>query len=670
MKSKAENKGQSKQTRRSDKYVEDREPQWSNLQKDIFDWVKTGTGNLRIAAVAGSGKTTCLTAIAARIHPDSQGWIFAFNKHIVENLNGCDENGINKLPKDRIKAGTAHGMGRSLLIACFKKEGDYPEIDVKDGKYRTIIKPYIEKLDAGRFVASEDSILKDLAIYEGLLLPLNEEQEKRLRLLAKQERRRRISKVRRQWIEFAIKLVGGCQCTLIDPSVPEMNKLIGYYNIEQPIGADLVIEVIESILRDGEEMARRTRVIDCGDMLWLPHKWDLPASSSKDWIFVDEVQDANRAQLSLYEKYGRNGRVIVVGDQDQAIQGFAFSSPAMWNEIGDRFQCKTLPLSVCYRCPTSHLDLARCLVPSIQHAPNAKTGDISVIHPNKVAEIVEKGDLILCRFTAPLIDLFFGLLKRGIPSKVRGQDMGEKLARLADIGERDWVDFVDVIDRTMGGKIAELRLENEDGKADSIQDDLSCLKLMHLHFSAGCNSIAEFIEKIKSVFSDDEEFPVILSTIHRSKGDESNRVFILACNTLPYGNADMLAWQIQQERNIAYVALTRAKQSLVFVPVGRGDGPLEIEIETKRLLKLPYGGMRVSPVLLDSVDDADDDAITPYQIGDRFSFLGCGPHVITSVIRSGITIEYTADYVGPEGDSYWKCESYGHGLVSHINTLN
>ena len=58
-----------------------------------------------------------------------------------------------------------------------------------------------------------------------------------------------------------------------------------------------------------------------------------------------------------------------------------------------------------------------------------------------------------------------------------------------------------------------------------------------------------------------------------------------------------------------------------------------------------------------------------YKIGDKFNFLGCGPHSITSVIRSGKTFEYTADYVGIEGDSYWKCERYSHGSIVINNSL-
>ena len=58
-----------------------------------------------------------------------------------------------------------------------------------------------------------------------------------------------------------------------------------------------------------------------------------------------------------------------------------------------------------------------------------------------------------------------------------------------------------------------------------------------------------------------------------------------------------------------------------------------------------------------------------YKIGDRFNFLGCGPHAITAVIRSGKSFEYTAEYVGREGDSYWKWDTYSHDSIVINNSL-
>ena len=49
-----------------------REPEWSEYQQAIFDWVLNGEGNLQIGAVAGSGKSTVLAAIVARLPSDAK----------------------------------------------------------------------------------------------------------------------------------------------------------------------------------------------------------------------------------------------------------------------------------------------------------------------------------------------------------------------------------------------------------------------------------------------------------------------------------------------------------------------------------------------------------------------------------------------------------------------
>jgi superfamily I DNA/RNA helicase len=57
----------------------------------------------------------------------------------------------------------------------------------------------------------------------------------------------------------------------------------------------------------------------------------------------------------------------------------------------------------------------------------------------------------------------------------------------------------------------------------------------------------------------------MLSTAHKSKGLESNRVLILLPNKLPLTWVNQLDWQLKQELNLKYVALTRARKELVFI---------------------------------------------------------------------------------------------------------
>jgi YrbI family 3-deoxy-D-manno-octulosonate 8-phosphate phosphatase len=82
--------------------------------------------------------------------------------------------------------------------------------------------------------------------------------------------------------------------------------------------------------------------------------------------------------------------------------------------------------------------------------------------------------------------------------------------------------------------------------------------------SESAESVAEVISRINSIFAD-ESVGVCLSTIHKAKGLEADRVFIIEpkCLPAPWVKQD---WEIEQENNLAYVAYTRAKNELVFVP--------------------------------------------------------------------------------------------------------
>jgi superfamily I DNA/RNA helicase len=64
---------------------------------------------------------------------------------------------------------------------------------------------------------------------------------------------------------------------------------------------------------------------------------------------------------------------------------------------------------------------------------------------------------------------------------------------------------------------------------------------------------------------------ITLSTCHKSKGLESDRVVILLPNKLPLTWKGQKDWELEQEMNLRYVAITRAKKELVFVNMEQKD---------------------------------------------------------------------------------------------------
>ena len=67
---------------------------------------------------------------------------------------------------------------------------------------------------------------------------------------------------------------------------------------------------------------------------------------------------------------------------------------------------------------------------------------------------------------------------------------------------------------------------------------------------------------IDTIFTDDLK-GIVLSTIHKAKGLEANRVFIIRPDLLPLPQCRK-GWEFIQEKNLEYVAITRAKKDLIY----------------------------------------------------------------------------------------------------------
>ena len=75
----------------------------------------------------------------------------------------------------------------------------------------------------------------------------------------------------------------------------------------------------------------------------------------------------------------------------------------------------------------------------------------------------------------------------------------------------------------------------------------------------GAASVNDILTRCATLFGDDTGEPrghVVLSSVHKAKGLESRRVFILA---------DTISTRSVEESNIAYVAYTRAIEHLTLV---------------------------------------------------------------------------------------------------------
>ena len=116
-----------------------------------------------------------------------------------------------------------------------------------------------------------------------------------------------------------VKVASLVQGTLTDPTIEaDVLSLMDRHNIDAN-GAELTI--LSTLPQLISISLSNTAVIDYEDMIYMPVVLGLP-SEKYDWLFVDEAQDLNKAQLELVHRMvSEYGRVVAVCDRDWETTG-------------------------------------------------------------------------------------------------------------------------------------------------------------------------------------------------------------------------------------------------------------------------------------------------------------------------------------------------------------
>lgn len=485
----------------------------SELQLAIYEEGKHGNSDIVVMATAGSGKSTTIVEFSKQIN--TRALLLAFNKHIVQSI-------IPRVPRN-INVKTIHAVGYGC-VRDFIRGLNSPN----DRKY----------LDISRSFANE--IIQNANDYN--LSPFK---------IAKQ-----INDVSRF-----------CRLTLTNPKDHNaVRAMVGKFSLEVA-DQELILPVIEKVIAEGDYLAKARGTIDFTDMLWLPHSFNLEPPAYP-FVMVDEAQDLNEAQLELVMKSSR-GRRLFVGDKYQAIMAFAGANCDSMDRIVEKTNAKVLPLSICYRCPTSHIKLAKVFSPDIQPAPNAIEGEVIYLNEKDIAEHLQAKDLVICRMTAPLIKLCLELVAKNIQAIVRGEDLANQLIDLVKEVEKmpgfDFRKFMDFLDDYARDKAIKLAgVETNQLVVTTFLDKVDGVRYCYNFFNP--RNIDWFCQDIERLFSEkNAEHSVILSTIHRAKGLENDRIFILYPEKLPLKWKNQKESELEQEYNICFVAYTRSKKSLFLV---------------------------------------------------------------------------------------------------------
>lgn len=323
-----------------------------------------------------------------------------------------------------------------------------------------------------------------------------------------------------------------------------------------------VIDAVERVLRDSK---RKDGTMSFADMIWLPlvMGWAKPVF---DAILVDECQDLNLSQILLAQKLLKVGGVtIIIGDPRQAIFGFrgadSKSIQRLREELGQTGPVAELSLPQTFRCGKAIVALAQTIVPGfIAHESNGE-GLISEEDYTDMLETVKPGDAILSRKNAPLSGTCLKLWRKGVKAHIEGRDFGNALCGLIDTLTRKRVmllaEFLPILSQY--GSEQEERVahkRNAEQLISDLWDKIECMEVL----SEGLADTKELQARIKSLFQDTEKVGrsgrVILSSVHRAKGLEWNKVYGLEWTLMNHS---------EEEENLKYVMITRAKDHLVWV---------------------------------------------------------------------------------------------------------
>tara|TARA_R110000765_G_scaffold19066_1_gene50574 strand:- start:1408 stop:2838 length:1431 start_codon:yes stop_codon:yes gene_type:complete len=354
------------------------------------------------------------------------------------------------------------------------------------------------------------------------------------------------------------KLVSLVKGSLIEGTdIKSINLLIDDYNINFNSEREELI-AIQSIPAILTMCKTQTHIIDFDDMIWMPLVNDYPFPKY-DVLFVDEAQDFNESQREMISKCVNGGRCIIVGDKNQAIYGFRgadSNSISLFKERlmkGDR-EISEFPLSISWRCPKSVVKEANRYVEEFSAPDFAKEGNVIV----NAGFNPQRNDMVLCRYNAPLVGAFYDLISQGKSAYILGRDMTkglitavQKVSKNNNMGTDE---FWDLFMQDFNYNHQRLMNDNKKNQALALEDKRECISI----FVSKATTVGGIIEEIKRVFDGNDKGEIMLSTVHKAKGLEADNVYILATERMPHPLGG------QEENNIAYVAITRAKNNLFY----------------------------------------------------------------------------------------------------------
>lgn len=544
----------------------------TTYQKNILNYFEANPhANLYINAKAGCGKSFIATQMLKDV--DKNSIYVAFNKSIAEEMK-------EKITNPKVKICTIHSLCNSILFFNLQQKSESQQGGL--GKNRSTE----AKLDKSKIYKILDSIFaqdKDI----------NRDFDYKTFLA-----------------ENYVKLYNLVRLKVVDLSKTyEAKEKIREIIIDQnlffhesygKVSAEMAFDIIKQVDNKSMIMFNKEKIYDFTDMLYITykklctHEWEIPGWNLYSNIVCDEAQDLSTIQLFLLKFFKRKGgRYIFILDYRQAIYGFAGANCGSYLFIKKLFApIKEFELPINYRCARSHLELVNQIHHiGIKPCNTAPVGNIQKISKQDCIDLATSGDFIVGRKNKWLLPIILELIKQGKPVYIKDESFVKDIEKFID---KSSFDSIVEFERYVANKqrrleeklkvIEEKEQENNHPQEEDVNEQeitvakqiedksgqleiFTAIKMLLNSFKEkySTHSKVQFLKYVKSILNTtDSKKCVVVTSIHCVKGLEADNVFVLnEGKTVVEGQ--MSPEQRQQEYNLSYVSLTRAKENLYLV---------------------------------------------------------------------------------------------------------
>jgi DNA helicase-2/ATP-dependent DNA helicase PcrA len=365
--------------------------------------------------------------------------------------------------------------------------------------------------------------------------------------------------------------------------------LAGLGDHEPPLPPDLA----HRVFREYEHKKAEAGAIDFEDLLGhaiavLEEDEQALDAVRANWraFTVDEYQDVNVLQQTLLDLWlGDRDDLCVVGDDYQSIYGFTGASAHWLLGMPRRFpHAHIVRLEQNYRSTPQVLRLANQLVPKLggseKHLrPTLADGPEPDVRPNavvaaRIKELVAAGvpleqQAVLLRTNARAADFEEEFHEAGIPfqgASLLDRDAARQMLKLLrGNGSTDVAATVRAAAEAQG--LLTSPPEKLGEREQTRQADLARLVRLAEQYEGG--TVAEFADGLRERFGASAGRGVHLLTLHRAKGLEWEAVYLPRLDEGELPSRRSRGEEINEERRLLYVGLTRAKRHLLVTWSGK-----------------------------------------------------------------------------------------------------